>query len=213
MTYFIAVDVGTSSTKTALYAASGLRLAEASAEYPLSRPFSSWAEIDAEVWWRAVCVTVRQVVANAGIDPHQVRGIGVDGVSWTLIPVDRDLRPLCPALIWLDRRAETEAAWLRAQPQAEDWVNLVANPLDAAYVTPKLLWLREHNPRIFHQTHCFLNSTGYISARMTGVLTCDLTQAYAYHFLISVGAVGMPRQQATSISRWKNFPRWYRRWM
>lgn len=182
MTYLIAVDVGTSSTKTALYDASGLRLAEASAEYPLSRPFSSWAEIDAEAWWRAVCITVRQVVTNAWIDIRQVRGIGVDGVSWTLIPVDRDLRPLCPALIWLDRRAETEAAWLRAQSQAADWVNLVANPLDAAYVTPKLLWLREHNPRTFHQAHCFLNSTGYITARMTGVLTCDLTQAYAYHF-------------------------------
>ena len=182
MTYLIAIDVGTSSTKTALRDAGGRLLAEASAGYAVHHPFPAWAEMDVELWWQAACTTVRQVVAQAGIDPLAVGGIGVDGVSWTLIPVDRDLRPLCPAMIWLDRRAEAEAAWLRAQPEAEAWVALNANPLDAAYVTPKLLWLREHAPEIFETAHCFLNSTGFLVARMSGALTCDITQAYAYHF-------------------------------
>src|SRR5512135_3526509 len=182
MSYLIAVDVGTSSTKTALRDADGRLLAEATVDYLLNRPYPAWAEIDAEVWWQAVRATVQQVMALAGVDPQAVRGIGVDGVSWTLIPVDRQLKPLYPALIWLDRRAESQAAWLRAQPEAETWVNLNANPLDAAYVTPKLLWLREHSPRVFERAYCFLNSTGFIVARMTGALTCDFTQAYAYHF-------------------------------
>jgi xylulokinase len=182
MTYLIAVDIGTSSTKTAIRDASGRLLAEAAAAYSIRRPAPAWAEIDVEDWWQAVCVTVRQVIAQSGVNPRDVAGIGVDGVSWTLIPVDRQLQPLCPAMIWLDRRAEAQAAWLRAQPEAEAWVNMAANPLDAAYVTPKLLWLRAHNPRAFAEAACFLNSTGYITARMTGVLTCDYTQAYAYHF-------------------------------
>lgn len=182
MSYLIAVDVGTSSTKTALRDASGRLLAEASAEYAVQRPYPAWAEMDVEAWWQAVCDTIAQVIARANIDPRAVGGIGVDGVSWTLIPVDGKLRPLLPAMIWLDRRAEEEAAWLRAQPEAEDWVNLVGNPLDAAYVTPKLLWLKKHHPDVFAGAACFLNSTGYITARMTGALTCDITQAYAYHF-------------------------------
>jgi len=182
MAYLIAVDVGTSSTKTALYHAGGQRLSEAVVEYAIARPSPSWAEMEVEEWWRSLCTTVRQVTAQAGIDPRQVRGIGADGVSWTLVPVDRNLHALCPAPIWLDRRAEEEAAWLRAQPEAGAWIDLAANPLDAAYVTPKLLWLRAHNPRAFNEAHCFLNSTGYITARMTGALTCDFTQAYAYHF-------------------------------
>ncbi len=182
MSYLIAVDVGTSSTKTALRDAQGRLLSEAAAGYEISRPYPAWAEIDVDVWWRAVCSTVRQVVAMAGIDPQAVRGIGVDGVSWTLIPVDKRLQPLCPAMIWLDRRAEREAAWLRAQPEAQEWIDLAANPLDAAYVTPKLLWLRQHAPDAFSAADKFLNSTGYIVARMTGALTCDFTQAYAYHF-------------------------------
>jgi xylulokinase len=182
MTYFIAVDLGTSSAKTALYDADGRRLAEAAAEYVVARPQPDWAEMDVEDWWRAVCATVRQVVGQAGIDRRDVRAIGVDGVSWTLIPVDRELHALCPAMIWLDRRAEEQAAWLRAQPEAHAWVDLVANPLDAAYVTPKLLWLKQHHPQVFESAHCFLNSTGYIVARLSGALTCDFSQAYAYHF-------------------------------
>ena len=43
--------------------------------------------------------------------------------------------------------------------------------IDAAYVTPKLLWLRQHDPQAFNAAHCFLNSTGYIVARLTGELT------------------------------------------
>jgi xylulokinase len=182
LTYLIAIDVGTSSTKTALRDADGRLHAEASVEYRTQRPFPNWAEIHPTVWWEAACQTVRQVLQQSGADPRAVAGIGVDAVSWTLIPVDRALRPLLPAMIWLDRRAEEEAAWLRAQPEAENWVNLCANPLDAAYVTPKLLWLRRNHPRIFADAHCFLNATGYITACLTGALTCDSTQAYAYHF-------------------------------
>jgi xylulokinase len=182
MSYLIAIDVGTSSAKTALRDETGRLISEAGAEYQVQRPFAAWAEMDVEDWWQAVCATVRQVVAGAGVDPRDVRGIGVDGVSWTLIPVDRQLRPLCLAMIWQDRRAEDEAAWLRAQPEAEAWVRLAANPLDPAYVTPKLLWLRAHRPELFDSADKFLNSTGFIVARMTGRLTCDYTQAYAYHF-------------------------------
>ncbi len=182
MSYLIAVDVGTSSTKTALRDADGRLLAEASADYRVQRPYPAWAEMDVEDWWQATCATVRQVISQSGVNPQAVRGIGVDGVSWTLIPVDHQLRPLSPALIWLDRRAEAEAEWLRAQPEANAWVNLSANPLDAAYVTPKLLWLRKHHPQIFAKAHTFLNSTGFIVARLCGALTCDYTQAYAYHF-------------------------------
>lgn len=182
MSFILAIDVGTSSTKTALWDEAGHLVLEASAEYPVQRPYAAWAEMDVENWWRAVCTTVHQVVVGANIDPREVRGIGVDGVSWTLIPVDCQLRPLCLAPIWQDRRAEDEAAWLRAQPEAEAWIRLAANPLDSAYVTPKLLWLRSHHPDIFDSADKFLNSTGFIVARMTGRLTCDHTQAYAYHF-------------------------------
>jgi xylulokinase len=181
MSAIITIDVGTSSTKTALWDVNGTILAEASQAYPLHRPDPLWAEIDAAVWWRAVCNTVQEVITISRIDPRDVVGIGVDAVGWTLVPVDEHVNPLHPALIWLDRRAEAETAWLKTLPEADRLVHLDANPLDSAYITPKLVWLKRHHPALFDATHTFLAATGFIVARLTGELSCDFTQAYGYH--------------------------------
>jgi xylulokinase len=103
-------------------------------------------------------------------------------VGWTLIPVDRTGAPLQPAMIWLDRRAEQETDWLKSLPEADSLVNLDANPLDAAYITPKLIWLKKNHPDIFDSAHKFLEATGFIVSRFTGTFVCDHTQAYGYHF-------------------------------
>ena len=114
MSHIITIDVGTSSTKTALWNDNGSVVSEATQSYPLHRPERLWAEIDANVWWRAICATVRQVLANSDVDVTTIAGIGVDAVGWTLVPVDEQVTPLLPAMIWLDRRASEEASWLSA---------------------------------------------------------------------------------------------------
>lgn len=180
--YILTIDIGTSSTKTVLWTENGEQSGEASESYLIIRQNPSWAEMNAIDWWKATCATIRSVMTARGIHPHQVIGIGVDGLGWTLLPVDRQGEPLRLAMIWLDRRAEDEAAWLRSLPEATRLVDLVANPLDAAYITPKLIWLKTHEPDVFEKTYKFMTSTGFIVARMTGQYTCDFTQAYGYHF-------------------------------
>src|SRR5512140_2773747 len=178
----LTVDVGTSSTKTSLWTETGQLVAHAASTYDLQRAEPLWAEIAGDTWWRAVCETIRAVLATSGADPASIAGIGVDGVGWTLIPVDREGNPLRPAMIWLDRRAEQETAWLKSLPEAASLVHLDANPLDAAYITPKLLWLKKNHPDLFHSAHKFLEATGFIVSRFTGKFVCDYTQAYGYHF-------------------------------
>jgi xylulokinase len=183
-TYYIGIDVGTSSTKTGLWLDSetGLTLAaEATADYPLHRPQPTWAEIDPRLWWNAACATIRAVLAQAGISGREVAGVGVDGLGWALVAVDEMGEPLCPAMIWLDRRAEAEAAELQAMPDAARLIDLGVNPLDAAYITPKLRWLRQHQPDVFDAAHQFLTCSGYIVQKLTGEFTCDYTQAYGFH--------------------------------
>lgn len=180
--YILTLDIGTSSTKTVLWDEDGRIVAHASYAYSLSRPYSLWAEIDANLWWQAVCSTSAEVIAKASIDPHDIVGIGLDAIGWTLIPVDRQARSLSPAVIWMDRRAWEETRWLNALPNASELVKLVANPIDPAYITPKLLWLQRHQPEIFASAYQFLTASGFIVAQLTGAFTCDYTQAYGYHF-------------------------------
>ncbi|HEX2996615.1 MAG TPA: FGGY family carbohydrate kinase [Anaerolineales bacterium] len=180
--YILTIDVGTSSTKTSLWTEAGQLVAHATSPYELQRAEPLWAEIDGDTWWRAVCETIQAVLATSGADPASIAGIGVDGVGWTLIPVDRTGNPLRPAMIWLDRRAEQETGWLQSLPEAERLVNLNANPLDAAYITPKLIWLKKNQRKVFNSAHRFLDATGFIVSRFTGAFVCDHTQAYGYHF-------------------------------
>jgi xylulokinase len=180
--FIITVDVGTSSTKTSLWTDAGQVIAHALSTYELHRAEPLWAEIDADVWWQAVCETIKNVLAASGVDSASIAGIGIDGVGWTLIPVDVAGNPLRPAMIWLDRRAEEETTWLKSLPQSKDLVNLAANPLDAAYITPKLVWLKKNQPDIFNSACKFLEATGFIVSRFTGEFVCDYTQAYGYHF-------------------------------
>ncbi|MEP6988275.1 MAG: FGGY family carbohydrate kinase, partial [Chloroflexota bacterium] len=202
--YIITIDVGTSSTKTALWDEAGHTLAEASASYVLSRPSPLWAEIDANIWWQAVCQTTREVMAHSGVHPSEIAGIGVDGVGWTLVPVDQNAEPLAPAMIWLDRRAQAETDWLNALPDAQRLIKLDANPIDPAYITPKLLWLKYHQPEVFDSTYRFLTASGFITARLTGEFTCDFTQAYGYHFFdmaherwdaVTANQIGVPLEK------------------
>jgi xylulokinase len=165
-----------------LWTEDGLPIAHVTFAYDLRRAEPLWAEIDGDVWWQAICKTVRAVLDNGQADPASIAGIGVDAVGWTLIPVDRAGNPLHPAMIWLDRRAEEETNWLKSLPNADHLVDLNANPLDAAYTTPKLLWLKKHHPEIFNSTYKFLEATGFIVSRLTGEFVCDYTQAYGYHF-------------------------------
>ena len=179
--YIVTVDQGTSSTKTALWDAGGAQVAEATAAYELDRPDAVRAEIDPERWWDALCGTVAEVLAASRVRAQDVAAVAVDGIGWTRVPVDDAFRPLMPAMTWLDRRAEAEAAALRAGPDAARFIDLAANPLDAAYITPKLAWLRAHEPATFDATRWFLTASGFLVARLTGEATCDLTQAYGFH--------------------------------
>jgi xylulokinase len=179
--YIVTVDQGTSSTKTALWDSAGTPVAEATAAYDLERPDALRAEIHPDRWWDALCRTVAQVLASSGVAARDVAAVAVDGIGWTLVPVDAAFRSLAPAMTWLDRRAEGEAATLRAAPDAARLVDLAANPLDAAYITPKVAWLRAHQPAVFEATRWFLTASGFLTARLTGEATCDLTQAYGFH--------------------------------
>jgi xylulokinase len=179
--YIVTIDQGTSSTKTALWDSGGGLVADATAAYELDRPKPLWAEIDAEQWWDALCTTVSAVLAKGGVNAREVGCVALDGIGWTLVPVDAAFRPLAPAMTWLDRRAEPEAARLRAAPSAEHLVDLAANPIDAAYITPKLAWLQAHRPDAFDRARWFLTASGFLTARLTGEATCDLTQAYGFH--------------------------------
>lgn len=58
-------------------------------------------------WWSAVCSAIGDVLKKGDIKPEEIKGIGVDGQSWSAIPIDKDGNVLTNTPIWMDTRAQS----------------------------------------------------------------------------------------------------------
>ena len=80
--YLLGSDLGTSGTKTVLFAQDGLVVASATVEYPMYQPQNGWAEQAPEDWWNAAVATLSKVVRDSGVpDPVNLIPIGAGGVA------------------------------------------------------------------------------------------------------------------------------------
>jgi len=170
----LGVDVGTSSAKGVAVDRAGTCLASEEIAYAYRVPAPGRAEADPDEWWRATREILSRLVARVGAAP--VEAVGITGQAPTLVPVDADGRPLGPAILWLDVRAEAEAHALAAAlgPDAEA---VGGNRVHPYYLGPKLAWLRVHAPEPFAAAACFLQSHSYPLLRLTGTRATDFASA------------------------------------
>ena len=118
--YVIGVDIGTQSTKALLTDARGRIVAQHVKGYRPDTPRPMWAEQWPDVWLEAVYECIAGCVATAtredpDFSPDAVRAIGIDSLyGGSGIPVDEQVKPLHPCLIWMDRRATAEVERIRA---------------------------------------------------------------------------------------------------
>jgi xylulokinase len=155
----------------------GTLYAVCQAEYPLHHIRSGWVEQDPEDWWQATCQAVRGALAKVEHGAERVLGMAVSSQAPALLPLDRAGRPLRPAMIWMDRRAEAEAVRLTELIGAQEIYGITGNRPDAFYVAARLLWLRDHEPDVLQQTWKFVQVNGYINYRLTGRVAMDPAHA------------------------------------
>ena len=173
----LGIDAGTSSVKAVLLDLGGNLRAVCQAEYPLHHLRPGWVEQDPEDWWRATCQAIREALAKVPHGAERVVGLAASSQAPTLLPLDRAGRPLRPAIIWMDRRAEEESVYLTELLGAEEIHRITGNRPDAFYLAPRLLWLRRHEPDVMRRTWQFVQVNGYLNYRLTGRLTVDPAHA------------------------------------
>lgn len=181
MEYLLAVDIGTSACKTALFAAGGQVIAQATHPYPVHYPAPGWAEQDPEDWWAAAKKGIKDCLEDSGINPAAIAGIGIDGQSWAAVAVDAKGETLCPTPIWMDTRAAGLCAGVEEKLGRERVFAVSGNPFSPSYTTPKLLWYRQERPEVWQQARWFLQSNSFIAYRLTGKASGDRSQGYGLH--------------------------------
>jgi xylulokinase len=166
--HFIGIDVGSQSVKGVLCGPDGTPVATAAHPCAMTHPASGWAEQDPADWYAGICAVVRAMLATAAIAPSEVAYIGlacqVDGV----VAVDRRLSPLRPAIIWLDKRAVTQAGRLVSALGPDAVFEITGLVADASHTAPKMMWLRDEEPDVYSESALLLPPAAYLLGRLTG---------------------------------------------
>jgi xylulokinase len=177
----LAVDIGTSACKLAVFRPDGSVAAEKTKSYATYYPAPGWVEQDPDEWWNKISEGIAECLAQGGIAPSDIAAVGIDGQSWSCIPVDREGNVLCRTPIWMDTRAGKICARVTEELGEERFLRLSGNPFQPFYTTPKILWFRENRPEVYRKTYRFLQSNSYIAFRLTGIYSQDISQGYGLH--------------------------------
>jgi xylulokinase len=176
--YIISHDVGTGGSKAVLTDLSGEILASSFEAYETSYPQSNWAEQDPNDWWHAITTSTQRALRESKIKSNQVVGIGFAGQMLGVLPMDSSGNTLRQAIIWLDSRADEQAARLVRRLGGSRVIMKVAGAVPSGKdVICKLQWIREKEPQVWKDTHKFLDVTGYLVYRATGNMIIDHTAA------------------------------------
>ncbi|MFZ4480842.1 MAG: glycerol kinase GlpK [Rhodoferax sp.] len=147
MTYLLALDQGTSSSRSIVFSAEGQVVALAQQELTQIYPRPGWVEHDPQEIWRTQLATAREALARAGIQARDVRALGITNQRETAIVWNRRTGvPVHHAIVWQDRRAEPTCVELRERGLAESIRAKTGLLIDAYFSGTKLKWLLDHVP-------------------------------------------------------------------
>ncbi|MDB5356195.1 MAG: xylulokinase [Phycisphaerales bacterium] len=178
MPHLLGIDIGTSGTKTLLCDEDGKVLATAMAEHPISSPKPGWSEQNPEDWWQATITATKAVVKKAKIKPADVSAIGLSGQMHGSVFLGNSSKALRPALLWNDQRTAEQCKQIEAKAGGrEALIDLVANPALTGFTAPKILWVREKEPKVYAKTKHILLPKDYIRFRMTGEYATEVSDA------------------------------------
>lgn len=147
MTYLLALDQGTSSSRSIVFDEHGHIVALAQQELPQIYPRPGWVEHDLTEIWRTQLATAREVLAKANIKAGDIRALGITNQRETTALWNRKTgQPVHHAIVWQDRRAEATCAELREQGKEKLIQSKTGLLIDAYFSGTKLKWLLDNVP-------------------------------------------------------------------
>jgi len=170
----LGVDVGTTATKVALFDLKGNTVTSATKEYELITPTTLEVEVDIETLWNAFKEGVRDVFSTSRLKPSNVKALGISAQGETLVPIEKNGKPLRRAIVWLDSRAQEEANILDKKFDNGKSYKITGQvKLVPTWPASKILWIKKHEPDVFKRVHKYLLVEDYFIWRMTSAFVAE----------------------------------------
>ncbi|MDP3061816.1 MAG: xylulokinase [Chloroflexota bacterium] len=171
----LGIDVGTTAVKALLVGEDGHVLGEADAEQEVSVPRPAWAEQDPELWWASTRKAVGSALSRA--PKVTIAAIGLSGQMHSSVFLDAQMRVIRPALLWCDGRTTPQRREIEKKLGLAGLRRTVGNLALEGFTAPKLLWLRDNEPRNYARLRHLLLAKDYIRYRLTGERAMDPSDA------------------------------------
>lgn len=178
MATLLGIDIGTSACKVALFNEDGTVVAHTTEEYAVQYPKQGWAQQDPDIWWEKVISALSSLLENR--DTSDIAGIGIDGISWASVMLDKDGNVLADCPLWMDIRAEKECEFIENTISSDKLFNVSGNPVKPMYTMPKVLWFKNNYPDIYNKTAYVMQCNSFIAYRLTGEISQDYSQGYGW---------------------------------
>jgi xylulokinase len=176
--FWLGLDIGTGGSRALLVDEKGKVLHAFTAPHEdmrMERPL--WAEQRPENWWDAAQAAIRGVLKAAVRRGKMSRGWGFPGRctdSRCWIQSDQVIRP---ALIWCDQRSQAQVDAINGKATKPFVLECIANPVLTGFTLPKLLWVRDNEPRNYERVRKVLLPKDYVRFQLTGEYASDVSDA------------------------------------
>ena len=184
--YLAAVDCGTTGAKALIFDTAGKRYGTAYAEYPCEFPATNRVEQDAERLFTACVEVLKKALEVSEVSSSEITAVSFSTQRCTVIPVDRDCRPLRAAISWQDNRSDEQCEAIRAAIGEEEFYKTTGLPVANVWTLPSIMWIRDEAPEVYAGTHKFLNPHGFLLKRFgSEAYVEDLSNA-SLHGLVDI---------------------------
>lgn len=173
MSYFIGIDSSTTATKALLCDEKGVVVGTAASAYAFATPRPLWSEQEPDLWWQATVHSIQQVLHDTGVNPVEVKGIGLTGQMHGLVLLDDQGHVLRPAILWNDQRTGAECDEIRHVLGKQKFIQISGNDALTGFTAPKILWVKNNEPEIFAKITQILLPKDYVRYKLTGVYAMD----------------------------------------
>jgi glycerol kinase len=145
MSYILALDQGTSSSKAIVFSLTGRVLGSAQHEFDMIFPAAGWVEQDPEVLWRTTLLAAREALVDAGLKGGDIAAVGITNQRETTLVWDRETgRCLHNAVVWQDRRTAGRCRLMESDGLKEAVMDTTGLVIDPYFSATKLAWLLEN---------------------------------------------------------------------
>ncbi len=178
--FLLGIDYGTGGAKATIIDAEGVVLGYAFEEYPILTSHPGWSEHNPQLYWEIACRIIAKAIGEAGVNPHEIKGVAASSALPSLVMVDRSHCPINNAYNLMDKRATEQVQWLKDHLGEDTVFEISKNRLDDHPSLVNLMWERAHRPDDFARIDKALTIDGFITLKLAGRAICHYSGAAFY---------------------------------